>query len=91
MPDATVMSSKSQTDCENRLYKNIVGAKREFDIAAEARCELACDYPNGDSDNARARHQAFDQEQRALEKYIQALRQYNDFVTDGKAPEGSQE
>ena len=86
MPDAAVASIKSHTALESRLYNNVLAAKREFDIAAEARTKLVGKILKEDPESVAARKEAFDNEQRSLNHYVQALREYDNFLSDGKVP-----
>ena len=69
---------------ECRLYSNVLAAKREFHLAAVARAKLV-GLPDDAASNT-LRHQAFEDEQRSLKQYIDALRRYKDFIENGNVP-----
>jgi len=84
MPDAA--PGRNNTECESRLYQNVLAAKCGVDAALEARSRLV--GLQEDPESVSARRQAFDNEQRALDQYLQALHDYNSFLLSRRPVNG---
>ena len=90
MPDAASGPSKSQDNAEcSSLYQTMLAAKREVESAIEARSSLIGVGLQDDSESETARRQAFDNEQRALDHYLQTLYDYNKFLLKNGAANGT--